>query len=387
MNNITKLTLPVVLAVVLAGLLVLPGCSLGADVPPAPMEATEDVTAETSVDTSTEEPAVITTEAPAATSTEAPAETPTEVPTEAPVLNRDPLTGAPLEAPATGRIFAFPINNEEASLPHVGTQDAGIIFEMYVNGYFTRCLALYTDITKVEAIGPIRSVRQNITDICAAFDAFLGHANGSEEVMQDLEESGVDNIWVSTSEKMAYWDIPRRKKGYSLDSRLFVKGPDVHQYLVEKGMRVLATEENKSYGLNFAEDGTPTGGEDAGKIDINFRIQNTSKLTTMTYDAQLGRYVYTQYGRDGKKDDPENFENVFVMFAEVSTTGVYHVANLDGSGDGYYACNGKIVPVQWHHQNAADPITFTRIDGTPLVQGIGNSYIAIVPLESTVEWK
>ena len=65
----------------------------------------------------------------------------------------------------------------------------------------------------------------------------------------------------------------------------------------------------------------------------------------------------------------------------------YHVAELLGTGDGYYACNGKIIPIKWHREKDEEPFTFTLTDGTPLEQGIGNSYIAIVPLISTVEWE
>ena len=65
----------------------------------------------------------------------------------------------------------------------------------------------------------------------------------------------------------------------------------------------------------------------------------------------------------------------------------YHVANLEGTGDGYFACGGKIIPIKWIHENATDDFSFTLADGTPLVQGVGNSYIGICPLKSTVEWE
>ena len=153
-------------------------------------------------------------------------------------------------------------------------------------------------------------------------------------------------------------------------------------------MRVTASEENKTYGLNFVEDGTPTNGEDAKLINITFRIKKeASKLTTMTFNEETGRYVYTQYGRDGSTDDPESFENVFVILDDVPNKGSYHVANLNGYGDAYYACTGKIIPIKWYHENETDPFTFTLIDGSPLEQGVGSSYIAIVPLESSVEWQ
>jgi hypothetical protein len=149
-------------------------------------------------------------------------------------------------------------------------------------------------------------------------------------------------------------------------------------------------EEEKTYGLNFAEDGTPANGEDAKHIDIIFNHKGHTKFSTMTYDENFGKYVFTQYGKgiDSVTDkNRETFENVFVILATVTNKSVYHVADLDGSGEGYYACGGKIIKIQWHHEDPKDHITFTLEDGTPLVQGIGNSYIAICPLKSVVKYE
>ena len=110
----------------------------------------------------------------------------------------------------------------------------------------------------------------------------------------------------------------------------------------------------------------------------------------MTYDETTGRYIYTQYGKtaaDTAEEARETFENVFVMLAEVHNDEVYHVADLDGSGEGYYACNGKIIPIKWQYAVEGEGYTFTLTDGTPLEQGIGNSYIAIAPVESNISWE
>ena len=346
------------------------------------------------------EPPLLTIQPPAEVPAEAPTEEPTEVPTEVPTeepntepeeeitaLYRNPLTGEPLEEPLTLRLFAFPIGNDPESLPHVGTQDADILFEMYASHYATRCLALFTDITQTDIIGPVWYVRYNFTDLAVAYDAYLAHASASQEILRDLNKSGVDDIWVSTSGRVSFRDKSRTQKGYSTEDALMADGPSMYRYLTDKKRPITLTEENRDYGLHFVRNGTPTGGEDATKINITFRISDEhSKLSTMTFDPSLGRYIYTQYGRSGEGDQPENFENVFVMLAEVQTDHNQHIANLDGSGDGFYACNGKIIPIRWHHEKATDPITFTHLDGTPLEQGIGNSYIAIAPLGSDVEW-
>ena len=174
--------------------------------------------------------------------------------------------------------------------------------------------------------------------------------------------------------------------GYSEVNVLFARGPQLYEYAQSEGIRV-TRDADKTYGLNFAEDGTPANGESAKEVNLVFRHDGRTKKTSMIYNEELGKYHYTQYGQGSTKGNEDYFENVFVILAKVSNKGVYHVADLDGSGEGYYACGGKLIKIQWHHENPTDPFTFTLEDGTPLVQGIGNSYIGICPLKSTVEWE
>lgn len=346
---------------------------------------------EASTEASTQTPA----EAPTEAATEAPTEPPTEAPTEPPLPYENPLTGEPLVEPVTTRIFAVTINNVPKALPHVGADQADILFEMYINGYATRGLALYSDIRNVETIGSVRSTRFNFTDLGIAYDAIVAHAGGSKSVISDANKSDVDhfNIDTSSSTSYSFRDKERKSAGYSWEHCLFVKGPGLYEKMAEKGYKV-TQEEGKTYGLNFTEDGTPADGEAAALINIDFILNGHSKLTTMTYEEATGRYVYTQYGKtidDVTEESKETFKNVFALKANVTNKSAsnvtYHVADLDGSGEGYYACGGKIIPIQWHHEKADEPITFTLTDGTPLEQGIGNSYIAIVPLKSEIIWE
>lgn len=337
-------------------------------------------------------PTTVPTEAPTEEPTDAPTEAPTEEPTEAPeeVLYRNPLTGEPMESPLETRLFLVTINNVPKALPHVGTDQADILFEMYINDYATRCLALYSDISQVETIGSVRSLRYNFTDIAIAYDAFIAHAGGSEVVLQDAKDCGIDhlNVDTSTSTSYSFRDEDRHSSGYSWEHCLFVKGEGLYNKIAEKGYKV-TQEAGKTYGLNFTEDGTPAGGEDATLIEIGFKLDGHTKQSTMTYEESTGKYVFTQYGKgiDTATEENERFTNVFIMLANVENSGVYHVADLSGSGEGYYACGGKLIPIQWHHENETDPFTFTLSDGTALEQGVGNSYIAIAPLKSDISWE
>ena len=148
------------------------------------------------------------------------------------------------------------------------------------------------------------------------------------------------------------------------------------------------------YGMLFAEVGTPAGGTTANEIEIIFTLKGRTKATTMKYDADLGKYVYWQYGIemiDENNNQKEAFENVIVMLVPtynyVENDNLYHIAELEGTGEGYYACNGQIIPIQWSRDSKTDPFTYTLADGTPLTMGIGSTFVAIAPTESPVNVK
>ena len=341
--------------------------------------------APTETATQTPSTAVPTTEVP---TTAEPTTEPTEAPTEPPVVYSNPLTGETLEAPLENRIFGVTIDNIPSALPHVGMAKADMVFEMLINDYATRCLALYTDIRAVESIGAVRSMRVNFTDIAQGYDAFIAHAGGSSYVLNDAAKSKINhfNIDVANDSYYAFRDGVRQSKGISRVHCLLAKGPGLYDLAVKKGVRVTQDPE-KTYGMNFTVTPCPEDGQSANLIDIVFNLYGHKKTSTMTYDEALGEYIFTQYGKKADSVKPENlesFKNVFVVVTSVQNVDVYHIADIVGSGEGYFACEGKMIPIKWIRENEHDPFSFTLADGTPLEQGIGRSYVAIVPTTSTI---
>ena len=387
MNKTTKLLIiiAVVLFVVLAAaaaLLFLGKGDTAPKVTPTATEAAAEVTTEA------------TTEATEATTEEATEETTeesTEPATEPQVLYRNPLTGEPVDEPFTDRIFAVSISNVPDALPHIGVTQADMFFEMFIVTGSVRGLALYTNIEEVNQIGSVRSTRLNFTDIGQAYDAFVAHAGGSELVLSDVYSSGIDhkNIDTTTSTSYSFRDMDRNSAGWGMVHCLFVKGAGLKQWVADQGIRV-TQDADKTYGLNFVDEGAIEAGDTANTVSIDFIFESNKKNTTMIYDQEVGKYVYNQYGKamaDGKTKEPETFENVFVLLVKEYHKDVYLVATLEGSGAGYYACDGKIIPIKWIRDNDADPFTFTLEDGTPLVQNVGNSYVALAPLDSKIIWE
>ncbi len=360
------------IALLLIASLILCGC--GASTP----AATEATTAPT--------------EAPATEATEAPTET-TEAPTEPPVVYRNPLNGEVLDEPYTGRIFAVTISNIRDALPHYGTMEADILMEMWVNGSIIRDLALYTDVSKAEAIGSVRSDRLMFNQIVKMYDAVLADAAGSDQVLNDARNTGVNRMTIDTGDSTDYsYRAKDRVFTFKPESKyehtLFAKGAGLLDFAQKKGFSVTQPAD-KDYNLHFTEDGTPDG-ETANSVNVTFTYRNNKKDTTMVYDESLGKYVYNQYGKVmvvGDTEDPECFTNVIIMLADITRGDVYYTANFTGGGTGYYANGGKIIPITWGCDGEESPFWFKTVDGQDLELGVGNTYMAIAPQDSPVTYE
>lgn len=360
------------IALLLIASLILCGC--GASTP----AATEATTAPT--------------QAPATEATEAPTET-TEAPTEPPVVYRNPLNGEVLDEPYTGRIFAVTISNIRDALPHYGTMEADILMEMWVNGSIIRDLALYTDVSKAEAIGSVRSDRLMFNQIVKMYDAVLADAAGSDQVLNDARNTGVNRMTIDTGDSTDYsYRAKDRVFTFKPESKyehtLFAKGAGLLDFAQKKGFSVTQPAD-KDYNLHFTEDGTPEG-ETANSVNVTFTYRNNKKDTTMVYDESLGKYVYNQYGKAmvvGDTEDPECFTNVIIMLADITRGDVYYTANFTNGGTGYYANGGKIIPITWGCDGEESPFWFKTVDGQDLELGVGNTYMAIAPQDSPVTYE
>lgn len=332
------------------------------------------------------------TEAPATEATEAPTET-TEAPTEPPVVYRNPLNGEVLDEPYTGRIFAVTISNIRDALPHYGTMEADILMEMWVNGSIIRDLALYTDVSKAEAIGSVRSDRLMFNQIVKMYDAVLADAAGDDRVLNDAKNTGVNRMTIDTGDSTDYsYRAKDRVFTFKPESKyehtLFAKGAGLLDFAQKKGFSVTQPAD-KDYNLHFTEDGTPDG-ETANSVNVTFTYRNNKKDTTMVYDESLGKYVYNQYGKAmvvGDTEDPECFTNVIIMLADITRGDVFYTANFTGGGTGYYANGGKIIPITWGCDGEESPFWFKTVDGQDLELGVGNTYMAIAPQDSPVTYE
>lgn len=368
-----------IIALFLALTLLLCGCGGQTGEAKPENAGTEDVLAELTAGNSTE--------ALTASSAEANDELATVPTTEPEQVYRNPLNGMELEEPWTKRVFGVSIGNSKDSLCHFGVSKADILFESYVNGLTTRRFAMFSDMAAVESVGGSRSMRMQFTDMTQAYDAIAIYAGGSEHVIGDLNMSGIEGI--IAQQWGADFHYRAEDRGLNYEHVLMVKGPEVVAYAESLGYDV-TQDPDKDYGFRFTEDGAPADGEAADTVTVGFTWSTSVKETVLTYNSEYQAYTLSQYDIecvDAYYETPETFKNIFVLLCKGYNENVYHMVETVGEGDGYFACDGKIVPIKWYRENATSPFTFTLTDGTQLYQGVGNSYIALAPIGSYVNYQ
>ena len=308
------------------------------------------------------------------------------------VVYRNPLTGEILDQPYSGRIVSVSIGNTKDALPHLGISHADIIYEVETEGGITRFMPIFSNYDFEEKIGPVRSARSYYNCIAVSYDACLAHCGGSRRGIRgyyDLTGGQIPN-WVHLDQQKngAYFfrDTARRSAGYALEHTLFTTGEKLMKAMEDKDYIQNATFD---YGYQFAEDeNLSISGQPAGKVVVSFLGKKT---TTFEYDAQQGVYGMSQYnGRtviDGNTNEEITFKNLIVIYTEQTknSEGSYSRSyyELIGSGTGYYAVNGQIVPIKWSRASLTSPFVYTLEDGTPITLGVGTTYVGVSSTNSS----
>ena len=340
----------------------------------------------------------------AAPETEPPTEPttePTTAPTESPVLYRSPLTGEPLDEPMTARPFAVMLNNVRQAMPLCGASEADIIYEVSMEGGLTRCMGVFSDIASVESLGSIRSARKYFVSLAMSYDAIYVHYGKSDlpgtdvGAQQYMDETGWNHMdGTSHGYPYFYENEDRKYDGYSAEHRHFLVGSRAVDYAKKNGF-ALTRSEPLDYGLQFAEDRIIVG-DNAEKLTVWFNYGGTpsshNKSTTLIYDSASGKYLSHQYGKenvDGNTGETLAFTNVLVLRTPTRRYQDTELLYVDvvGSGTGYYACNGQIIPIQWSRSSAYDPFVYTMENGTELTLSVGKTYVAVVPTKATVTYE
>ena len=296
-----------------------------------------------------------------------------EQPKEEPTLFVNPLTGvAEIEEQkkTEQRPIAIMVNNVEiAKSKQTGLAHADIVYETEVEGGITRLMAVYQDISTLDKIGTVRSVRYPYVDLALGHDAVYVHC-GQDPTYCAPHLKDIDDIDIDTNSKGA----KRISNGLNSEHTLYALAGDLAE---SAGEKFSLKAKNTSSWASFTDKTLSLNGGNATSITVPF----PASKTRFTYDAQSGLYTRllgANVQTDYFSKETTQVKNVFILLTNISTypDGEHRKVELQ-SGKGYYVTNGTMQEINWSKGSAKNGFKFTDKDGNELTVSAGNSWVCI----------
>ena len=258
-----------------------------------------------------------------------------------------------------------------------GLQDAYIVYEIIVEGGYTRLMAIYKD-KDTEKIGSVRSARPYFLDYALENDAIYVHFGGSDQALDEAKTLNISNI------NFLYDSGYYRDKSLKLatEHTAFTSMDRINKQIEKKKYRTTTESEPLlKYTTEEIDLSSIENNQQANKVVINF---SGSRTTTFEYDSNLKVYKRSQNNKEHidyitkEQYTAKNIITYQVESRSIDSYGRQELKNI-GSGNGYYITNGYIVPITWEKTSRNSKTVYKYMDGTILEVNDGNTHIEIQP--------
>jgi hypothetical protein len=291
---------------------------------------------------------------------------------DAPAIDRNPLTGVPLDTASKDRVVAVKVDNAPEAGPPIGIQEAELIMEAPVEGGLTRLTAMFYE-NEPTVIGPIRSVRPVDADLLAPWRPLLVTTGGRPWVYREILAAGVEILDEGTD---GLFQQIERRQPYHLVATI----PLITQEAGEGAPAVSA--------LPFGD--AEIEGDAAATIGIPFSgvadVEWTYDSATETYSRSVNGEAYQVYPEYNAELAGFSTDTVIVLKAAQRSAGYTDTAGSDvptfdviGFGDVMVFHGGEVQVGQWLRGAQSDGWVFLDESGAQFTIPSGKVWFEIVP--------
>ncbi len=297
------------------------------------------------------------------------------------------ITGEPIsEEIKDQRPIAVMVDNEKTALPHYGTSEADVVYELMnstANDRITRLMCIVKDWGKIEQMGSVRSTRPTNILLASEWNAVLCHDGGPYYNDQYFSQPWASHFSGTFS---------RVNNGKAREFTEYIVSGDLESNFSSKeGNSAYSTTYNEyanagshfnfvDYGDEIFLDQKYSRSYTAKKIVLPF-THNGSHLIMNEETNEYEYYEYNERHEDAEDDMPLSFKNVILQncsFAQLDDHG-YLIYNCIGSGNGWYITNGVAKDITWVKSSETDVTKFYDENGDELQINTGKTYISLIP--------
>lgn len=286
------------------------------------------------------------------------------------------LTGEDIEAGSLSRpSLSAKIDNHPSARPQVGLGLADIVFEELVEGGLTRYVAVWHSELPPE-IGPVRSVRPMDPEIVSPFGGVFAYSGGQVRFIQMMQQAPVYNAihGQPDTEETFY-----RTSAKVAPHNVLVKAPD----LIGQHLDLVAPGQQFSYASDPASSTAVAAGNEVKKINPRF-----SGFSSPTWEWDEAEQAFVRFQTNGAADSASSGEqltadNILVLQVSIEVVEDIPTTRLVSQGSGWIATGGFVEEILWAKTAPESKILLTTTSGDSVLLGVGNTWIELIPNESS----
>jgi hypothetical protein len=325
-------------------------------------------------------------DSPSSTATPSPTPAPTPSPSPTPILVPAPLTGR-LVAPdvAARRPIAVMIDDLRAARPQSGFSAASVVWQAPAEGGIPRYMLIFQD-QEPGSVGPVRSARYYYIAWAAEWHAVYAHVGGSPQAMGTLAAQGSGQLVYNADEFRWGGIFFHRIKERASPHNAYTDG----DLLRKMAARIGAKDELQPAAWQFGADAPLDARPYGGLIQVVY----PANTITYRYDRTTNTYPRAVTGEPAETDASTGQRvapsNVVVMLMSFAPLNDGHPnkhrleATVVGSGKAWISTNGRTIQGTWKKASLTEPTQFFDAAGNPVVLTVGQTFIQVMPLGSTI---
>jgi hypothetical protein len=289
------------------------------------------------------------------------------------------------------------IDNVPAARPHYGLTEADMVFEIIVEGNFTRLAAVFHS-QDPKTIGNIRSARLADRSLTPMVRGALVYSGTSAYELPLIQGDASQGKYVDLSADYTggYYRVTFRPGPYNM----FTSAAAMRQAIAAKGAD--GPQSVPTWGFFADPDHDPkiggmVGSIPASEVVIPYREDNCR--VQYTYDPQTRTYSRAQNAAgkpirdiDAANNQPVAAANVIVVKTEiwevaeiVDSAGAHaHDMRLTGTGAATVFRDGLRQDGTWSRTSDTDPFVFKNQSGERIVLDPGQTWVHVVPNDWTI---
>ena len=305
------------------------------------------------------------------------------------------------------RPLAMMIPNDKAALPHYNISQAGVLYQINVEGRITRLMAIFDTWQDLgDRIGNIRSARSYYVYWALEWDPIFVHFGNpfyADAILDSGLVADVDmlNLTKGTLESAGaltesgknahYYRATDRKapqNAYASSTSL-INAVNYKKYSMEHTSQYQGTHYAFSNSVHTYADR-----EDAFEcLSIDFKECYPIDDTYFLYDAESETYLRYEYGEphvDAATGEQLSFTNVLIQFTRHQVLDAkgyldfWFKENMSEDGEyygGYYISEGIAIPIYWEKNEDYVQTKYYDMDGNEVIFNTGKTMVCIVELD------